>query len=291
MELIVATSQFPISGDPRANLRHILRQLDEAARRGAHLVHFAETALCGYAGVDLPTLENYPWKELTAATREVMRRARALGLWVVLGSMHRLGDGLKPHNCAYVIDPRGRIHDRYDKLFCTGNREETKSDLLHYSPGDHFVTFRVRGFVCGVLICHDFRYPEVYREYRRRGADVIFHSFHQGGFSLEKARAKGRIHAAVVPAAMQTYAGVNHQWISAANSSRPHSAWPAFTVQPDGMIARQLRPERPGVLITRCGALERYDDSSRSWRDRALAGVLHSGTSVDHPRSRRRRAL
>jgi predicted amidohydrolase len=288
--LNVATCQFPIDAEVRRNLAFVLRQMREASRRGAHVAHFAETALSGYAGVEWPTLENYPWNDLESALREIMALARKLRLWVVLGSMHRLARH-KPHNCLYVIDGRGRIADRYDKLFCTGDRGGTKSDLRHYTPGDHFVTFDVRGWKCGVMICHDFRYPELAREYARRGAQVLFYSFHQGHFSPEKARTKGRHFAAVVPATMQTYASVNHQWISAANTSRRHSAWGAFTVQPDGMIAGRLPRGGPAVLMTKFLDPAKFHDSSRSWRDRALRGILHSGRQVSDPRSRDRHGV
>lgn len=288
--LTVATGQFPIDADIARNLSFVCRQMREAARRGAHLIHFAETALSGYAGVEWPTLDAYPWSELESAMREVMALARKLRLWVVLGSTHRLARH-KPHNSVYVIDDRGRIADRYDKLFCTGDRRGTKSDLRHYTPGDHLVTFQIRGWKCGAMICHDFRYPELAREYARRGANILFYSFHNGHFSAEKARAKGRRFAAVVPATMQTYASVNHQWISAANTSRRHSAWGGFTVRPDGMIAGSLPRGKSSVLITKFDDPANYDDSSRSWRDRALRGTLHSGKQVSDPRSRRRRAL
>lgn len=291
MNLKVATCQFPIDADPARNLRFIRRLMREAKRRGAHVVHFAETALCGYAGVELPMLEGYPWDRLHDAMREVRALARELRLWVVLGSMHRLSGRRKPHNCAYVIDARGRIVDRYDKLFCTGDPSGRRSDLRHYTPGDHFVTFALRGFRCGVLICHDFRYPEVYREYRRRGADVIFHSYHNGHFDAAKARDKGRRLSEVVPATMQAYASINHQWISATNTSRRHSAWGAFAVQPDGMIAGRLPSGRSAVLLTQFDDVARYEDASRSWRDRALRGMLHSGRLVRDARSRARRAL
>jgi deaminated glutathione amidase len=291
MKLKIATCQFPIDGDPGSNLRFVRRQMIVAARRGAHVAHFAETALCGYAGVDLPSLQDYPWSALEAATREVMALARELRLWVVLGSMHRLTGTRKPHNCAYVINDRGRIVDRYDKLFCTGNRAGTKSDLKYYSPGDHFVSFTLRGVRCGVMICHDFRYPELYREYRRQNVDLVFHSYHQGRLAPEKARTKGRVHAVVVPATMQAYASVNHQWISATNTSRRLSSWPAFTVRPDGMIVGRLRLHQPGILLTEVDDVSGYEDASHSWRDRALRGVLHSGKLVRDPRSRNRRGL
>jgi predicted amidohydrolase len=153
------------------------------------------------------------------------------------------------------------------------------------------VTFKLRDRRCGVLICHDFRDPELYRELRRRGVEVVFNSLHNGRFSPEKAGRKGRIFRSLIPATLQAYAAVNHQWMSATNTTRRHSAWGVFTVQPDGLIARRLPRERSGVLTTDFDDPANYEDASRSWRDRALQGVLHSGKTIRHPRSADRRKL
>jgi deaminated glutathione amidase len=291
MKLRIATCQFPTNGNPRKNCLFISRQMREAARRGAHVAHFAETALPGYFGVDVPEPENFDWAVLHTAMREIMALARQLRIWVVVGSAHPLSLGRKPHNSAYVINDRGQIVDRYDKRFCTGAPHGRSGDLRYYTPGDHFVTFTIRGHRCGVLICHDFRYPELSREQVRLGVKVMFYSFHNGRFSAEKYAGKGRVMATVVPATMQTYAANNHQWVSAANTSRRHSCWGASTVQPDGRIAKRLPRQRTAVLITDVDPVAEYYDASRSWRDRALRGVLHSGRLARDRRSQNRQSL
>ncbi|MBL9216830.1 MAG: carbon-nitrogen hydrolase family protein [Opitutaceae bacterium] len=289
MDLVLATCQFPVDRDPAVNRRHIAAQLREARRRGAHLAHFPECALSGYAGVEFPSFAGYPWPVLAEQLRAVRELARRLRIWVVLGSSHRLTGRHRPHNCLYVIDARGRIVDRYDKRFCTGRPGRARGDLRHFTPGDHFVTFRVRGFRCGVLICHDFRYPELYRAYRRLGVDLLLHSFHNGHSTAARYRTKGRILGVIVPATVQAAAASNHCWISATNTTRRISCWPAFVARPDGLVAGRLRRHRASVLVTRLDPVVRYDDASAAWRDRALRGVLHSGRLVRDPRSRARR--
>src|SRR4051812_43428713 len=134
--LRVATCQFPVEASIRDNGRFVLRQIEQAARAGADIVHFSETALSGYAGVDILNTDAIDWDELTAATRDVLAAAKRLSLWVLLGSTHRLSDGVRPHNCVYVIDAKGQIVDRYDKRFCTGlDGAKPTLDLCHYSPG------------------------------------------------------------------------------------------------------------------------------------------------------------
>lgn len=88
-----------------------------------------------------------------------------------------------------------------------------------------------------------------------------------------------------MPAAMTAQAAFNHVWISCPNSSAPQSCWPAFAVRADGVTVGRLRRNRPGVLVTAMDTGQELYDSTAAWRDRAMAGVLHSGTTVSDPRS------
>lgn len=303
--LRVATCQFPVDADVAANLRYVTRQVREAARRGARLVHFPECALSGYAGSDFASYDGYDWDALAAATRRVLTVAGQAGVWVVLGSTHRLSGDHKPHNSLYVIDPRGRVVDRYDKRFCAGDEAGTVGDLAHYSPGDHEVVIEVDGVRCGLAICHDYRYPEIHRDYVRRGVHLVLHSFHAAHVPPEQVAA---IRAAVghehqplnpggtypgitMPAAMTAYAAAGHLWISAPNSSARESLWGSFVVRADGVTVGRLPRGRTGLLVTDVDPEADVYDSTRVWRHRALGGVLHSGTLVDDPRSRDRTGL
>lgn len=140
------------------------------------MAHFAETCLSGYAGVDFASHEGFDWSLLRECTQEVLDLARELRIWVVLGSAHRLTPPHKPHNSLYIIDDRGEIVDRYDKRFCNGDPSEETGDLANYTPGNHSSVFTVKDVRCGALICHDYRYPELYREYGRRDVRLVFHS-------------------------------------------------------------------------------------------------------------------
>jgi len=290
MKLTVATCQFPVDHDIRRNLGYVLRQMKAAKRRGADVAHFSETCLSGYAGSEFRSFKGFNWDLLVASTEKVQALAKELRLWVVLGSSHRLSAGHKPHNCLYIIDDRGRIVDRYDKMFCTGDRSGKSGDLKHYSPGSHFSVFNIRGLPCGALICHDFRYDELYRIYRKRGVELMFHSYHNAHCRARKLR-KYNIWGIIVPPTMQAYAANNYMWISANNSSMPVSAWPSFFVRPDGIITGRLRNNRPGVLISTVDTKAKIYDASVSWRDRALRGIYHSGTLVRDRRSECRTSL
>ena len=303
MKLVVATCQLPTSADLRRNTRYVLGQIQQAAEQGAQVAHFGEGALSGYAGADMASYNGFDWDLLRQCSEQVLASARENRIWVLVGSTHRLTGRRRPHNSVYVIDDRGGIRDRYDKRFCAGDQTGKTGELAHYSPGNHSSVFTIGGVRCGVLICHEYRYPELYRECERKGVQVVFHSYHAGHVSakqLAKMRAgvgpenmghsRGTtLPEITMPAAMQAAAASNHVWISCPNSSARESCWPAFFVRPDGVVTGRLRRHRSGVLVSTVDTELPLYDSTQAWRSRAMRGQLHSGKLVDDERSRDRR--
>jgi len=283
--LVLATCQFCVNREPRKNLRSVVRQMKLARAKGADLVHFSEACLSGYLGSELKGLAEVDWESVAACMRQVTAWAGRLRLWTVIGCNHRLTGRHKPHNSLYVINARGQLVNRYDKRFCTGDHE-ADGDLRYYSPGRAFVAFRVRGVTCGLLICHDFRYPELFREYKRRGVQLMLVSFHNAGMN----RRKYKWYSVIVPATLQAAAASNHFWVSATNGTRRY-AWPSFVVNPEGMVVNRARPHRPAVLINTIDTRAALWDASAAWRDRCMRGVYHSGRLVRDARSADRKSL
>jgi predicted amidohydrolase len=142
----------------------------------------------------------------------------------------------------------------------------------------------VKGISCGVLICYDYRFPEIYREYKKRGVDVVFQSFHNARKTMVDDESYN-IWKTIVPATMACRAAENHMWMSANNSTARPSRWASFTVRPDGLIVGRLKVHRPGVLITEMTLDPNYFDAPGPWRDAAMNGQLYSGVPVNDPRS------
>lgn len=271
----IASCQFPVSANIKENLQWVCSQMVEANLKKANIVHFPECALSGYAGADLKSMDGYNWEELHQATDSVRTLAKQLNITVLLGSMHRLS-GNKPHNSLYLITPDGAIADRYDKRFCTA------SDLKHYTPGDHFVTFDLNGINCGLLICYDVRFPELYREYKKLNAQVIFQSFYNARSN------KTSIHPVIMHITAQGHAASNYFYMSLTNSSDPES-WPCYFITPDGLVQNKLPENRPGVLISDIDLSTNYYDASKDFRMDAMNGKLNSGTAVKDSLSIKRR--
>lgn len=263
----------------------------QAKKQGADVIHFPECSLSGYAGTDFTSYRGFDWALLKESTLKVLKEARELRLWTILGSTHRLSTGKKPHNSLYIISEARNIVERYDKLFCAGPKNGSTGDLSHYSSGNHFSTFTIKGVKCGTLICHDCRYPELYRQYKKRNVQVMFHSFHAGNISARKWHSMGKeigekycklngastLPGIVFPATIQSMAANCFMWISCSNSSAKFSAFPAFFVRPDGVMTGRLRINQAGILMSTVDTAARLYDSTVAWRERAINGVYYSG--------------
>lgn len=274
-KLSIASCQFPVSDNIAENAQWIMQEMREAHSLGATVCHFPECALSGYPGVDMETMENFQWDKLHSYTDSITSLAQKLDLWVLLGSIHELSDTLKSLNSLYVINPTGDIIDRYDKRFCT------TGDLKFFSAGNHFVVFDLNGVSCGLLICFDVRFPELYREYKKLDVDLIFQSFYN-------ARQKpGGIHPKIMPVTAQTRAATNHFYMSLTNSSAA-SSWPCHFITPDGLIESKLPADRPGVLMSELDLSDSYYDASRHFRENAMEGILYSEKAPEDPRYKNR---
>jgi predicted amidohydrolase len=274
-------------------------------KKNAHVLHFPEAALSGYGGVDFPSFNGFQWDLLEKLTLKILNLAGKLRLWLILGSSHRLTGEHKPHNSLYIINDEGLIVDRYDKRFCAGDASGHTGDLAHYTPGNHISVFDINGVKCGVLICHEYRYPELYREYKLKGVQLMFHSYHAGNISNERFRdmlehvgyenhrfnPETTIPGITQPAAMHTAAANNYMWISCPNSSARESCWPSFFIRPDGIMTGKLKKHRAGILISIVDTERQFYDSTASWRKNAMNGIFHSGTIVQDERSQERKKL
>lgn len=70
--LRLATCQFPVSADVKANGEWVRTQIRQASAKGADLIHFPECALSGYAGVDLPSIDKLDWNALHEETEAIL---------------------------------------------------------------------------------------------------------------------------------------------------------------------------------------------------------------------------
>ncbi len=236
MKLRIAICQFPVSCNIARNAKFVRRFMKEAADAGAQIVHFPETALSGYGRSDFTPLSTDNWQELKECTQEIVNLAGRLGLWVVLGSCRKVMDREKPANCILAISNTGRIVGTYDK------RQLTPSESAWYTPGNDFLVITINEIKCGLLICYEACFPDLFEAYRKKGVRLIFHSCHNVSGKPKP------LFQELTLAQIRTRAADNQMWISDSNSSSRYSFSTACIARPDGSV-RCSRRHVAGILL------------------------------------------
>ncbi|MAE66321.1 MAG: hypothetical protein CMJ18_18785 [Phycisphaeraceae bacterium] len=228
-KMTVAVAQFSLSADISANLRFYLRYIREAGKRGASLIVFSELSLCGFGPVDWKDWRKVDYQELADAEERVRSALGESGLWGVMGTAKYQSSRKKPFNSAVFVDPNGRERASYNKIF------GTPVELGYYSRGEHFTVLNINDLRVGSLICYDFRFPELYREYLKKDVRVMVHPFYQPGRPPYR---DGLSH--IAPIHIQSRAAENCMFVIAPNYGGRDSAWGSMIVNPDGEIMLRL---------------------------------------------------
>jgi deaminated glutathione amidase len=108
-----------------------------------------------------------------AAFRDLARR---LGIWVHVGSLAIEVLPQKAVNRSFLIDPKGEIAARYDKIHMfdvdlAGGESHRESGS--YRPGELAVAVDIPWGRVGLTICYDLRFPALYRALAEAGASFI----------------------------------------------------------------------------------------------------------------------
>jgi deaminated glutathione amidase len=164
----IALAQILSGTDPAANLALVRDYTDQAADAGAKLVVFPEATMCRF-GVPLrPIAEpiDGPWAD------GVRRIATNAGITVIAGMFTPTDDG-RVTNTLIAAGP-GTPNDpdaHYDKIHLYDAFGFTESRTV--APGREPVVITVDGIRVGLSLCYDIRFPALYTELARRGAQLI----------------------------------------------------------------------------------------------------------------------
>ena len=135
-----------------------------AAASGADLICFPEQFATGW--------DPQPWKNIQdihgSIVSSLQEYAKEYGIGI-LGSFRQAHDPL-PKNTAVAIGRDGRILSTYAKmhLFSSGHEDEGNS------PGTGLGIFTLDTMTCGIAICYDLRFPDLFRLYAQKSVQVVF---------------------------------------------------------------------------------------------------------------------
>lgn len=172
----IALFQAQSGIDPAANADRLVAAVHEAAAGNAAMLFTPE--MSGMLDRDreraLSKARAQDDDDVLAAVRAAAKQA---GIWVHLGSLALKGEGGKLVNRGFVIDDRGEIRARYDKIHLfdvdlpTG--ESWRESAMYQAGNEAVVVPDTPVGKLGLTICYDLRFPALFERLSEAGAEVI----------------------------------------------------------------------------------------------------------------------
>lgn len=150
--------------EPEKTLKKAAPLIRHAAASGAALICFPEQFATGWD--PQPTRNIQDIRGSIVSTLQAYAEEFGIG---ILGSFRQANDPL-PKNTAVAIGSDGKILATYAKmhLFSAGREHEGNS------PGEELGIFSLDSLTCGIAICYDLRFPELFRLYAKSGVHAVF---------------------------------------------------------------------------------------------------------------------
>jgi len=167
--------QMRSGADPQANLATALAAIEEAAGAGAAYVLTPEMTNIMEVKRErlLATIADEELDPTLAAIRDL---ARKLSIYVHIGSLAVKVSHDKAVNRSFLIDRRGDVVARYDKIHMFDvdlANGESYRESRNYRPGDLAVVADLPWGRLGISVCYDLRFPALYRALAEAGASFF----------------------------------------------------------------------------------------------------------------------
>lgn len=172
----IALYQAQSGIDPRENAVKLVEAVERAASGDAAMLFTPE--MSGLLDSNRERAARFVQREEDdEVLAAVVAAARTNSIWVELGSLALRGSAKKFVNRSFVIDDRGEIRGRYDKIHLfdvdlpTG---ESWRESAMYEPGPGPVLVRDTPIgTLGLTICYDLRFPALFERLSEAGADLV----------------------------------------------------------------------------------------------------------------------
>ncbi|WML66824.1 MAG: omega-amidase [Methanoregula sp. SKADARSKE-2] len=150
--------------DPDRTLAKAESLIRYAADCSADIICFPEQFATGWDPHSSKNIQGMEASIISSLQRFARKSSIAL-----LGSVREATE-TGPRNTSVVIGNDGRILTTYSKIHLFSPAKENEFFLPGTEPG----VFPLGGLLCGVAICYDLRFPELFRIYARMGVQVVF---------------------------------------------------------------------------------------------------------------------
>jgi len=177
-KLKIAVIQMTSSSNKGKNLKQAEKLIITAAKKGAKLIALPE--VFNFRG-NLNEAAKHAEEIPGYSSLYIAKLAKKYKVWILIGSLlENVGAGRnlpsKPFNTSVLINQGGKIVAKYKKIHLFDiklkGKEilESKRNLAGQLPK----IVSVNNIKCGMSICYDLRFPELYRYYSKKGVKIIF---------------------------------------------------------------------------------------------------------------------
>jgi deaminated glutathione amidase len=171
----VGLIQMRSSRSPAENRDAAVALIEQAKRDGADYVQTPE--MTNIMEVKRDNLFAAILPEEQDATLGAFRElARRLAIWVHVGSLAVKVSPERVANRSFLIDPRGDIKARYDKIHMFDvdlANGESYRESRSYQPGELAMVADLPWGRLGLTICYDLRFPALYRALAEAGSSFL----------------------------------------------------------------------------------------------------------------------
>jgi predicted amidohydrolase len=161
---ICSAQVAPVWEDPAATLVKAEAWTRYAASSGADLICFPEQFATGW---DPASGKNV--QEINGTIVSAIRRFAKENSIAILGSF-RKATSAGPENTAVAIGKTCEVLCSYSKMHLFSPGHEDRFFIPGHDPG----LFTIGPLSCGIAICYDLRFPELFRLYAMHGVQAIF---------------------------------------------------------------------------------------------------------------------
>lgn len=176
------------------NRAKALKSAKEALNKNADVILFHEELLVGYVE-NLRELAEPVNGPTTTAFQELLQGSDAL---IIYGLTEKDGDDL--YISAPVVSSKGVLAN-YHKTHLWWDAEGLRHEPTFYKAGNRLVTFDVKGYKSGIMICYDGDFPEMTRSYANLGCSMLFWMNNRGSRGHAEVKDLAWRNSMIIPAA------------------------------------------------------------------------------------------
>ena len=172
-----ALFQLSSTDDPKENLETINEMINTAAAKNVDFIALPETANCiSNCKTHQDKVLKVEEEDITLASLTKAAKNKALNILVGSLALKQNKSGHKLINRSFFIDTSGKILAKYDKLHmfdaCVSDSEKyDESSRFEAGKKAKVVSTAIGNF--GLSICYDIRFPHLYRDLSKRGAQIL----------------------------------------------------------------------------------------------------------------------